>query len=1127
MDGVVSSVYFVRDMTRRRFDGPRTECPVRNRSVPAGIWPDFPDPTGIQPGTNPCTGTGYGFSYGSKLKIGPEPVESCQVSFEPPGRCKCPALIIFLSKYLLWNFVVALPAPSLLLNLAAIPSNDSHFVAFVFGRAFRNGISPIPSGLLQVRASLFSLGSWSSMGNKPGKQEREVVSPLARGRQEILLKVAPPLDHAHLRWLARDLERVHGFTPGNCRAVTPPDHYAEYMRLQGWLDVNLDDPDLSHLFPETPNGTRNVSDNQICRPGSALSMEVTVNSRQGFLSNWVDEAVWEGGTPAVSLGVKNAGTSQSTELAKPPISSLHFITRSHSSTPQFLPPPITSTCAVPLDPQPTSNDHTSLFQSRVHDLLRRGLLSSAQQAIQRFIASSPTVPDAVFAIEFAAASGVDLGLGISCEILRKLLGKFDDAVKLFDRLIGSEDCVLSNAACTMILEGFYEQDKFLEAFDYFVRISDANVKLGMWIYNVLINGLCHQGYVGEAIQVFDIKCKNTGLPPTLHKFKTLFFGLCKKGWLVEAELVFEEMEVQGFFVDKMGLFDKAWVLWNLMSDLGIQPNEVTYNLMIWYYCKQGKLDCAFDYFVRISDPNVKLGMWIYNVLINGLCHQGYVGEAIQVFDIMCKNTGLPPTRHMFKTLFFGLCKKGWLVEAELVFEEMEVQGFFVDKVMYTSLMNAHGKNKKMKMAMRVYFRMLKKGCDPDICTYNTLIHGFLKMGLYDKAWVLWNLMSDLGIQPNEVTYNLMICYYCKQGKLDCATMLLNSMVPCNLAPCVHCYTPIIAALYKQNRCLEVDEMCERMLESGIIPDHVLFFVLMKNEPKGLELQLCLLMLQAIAKTVWLDHSSLSNFDKINSSAGLEQEIELILREITRIDLNLCNVAGSIYVSALCEGGKTEAALACFKNVASAGCIPLLFTFNSLIKRLFQDGRFEDVKSLFEIMQNEGIVPNLETYLIMVKEYCKQEDLASAFGILDQMKEMGPEPNVAIYACIIACLSKQRRISEECFTVAYMTMIKAYTRNGRGDKALNLFEKMIENAIQPSSYSYTALLSGLVKRKIRLKNLVDLMARSKIKADLVLHIAWISCVCGNITGTKKRWHMTSRISKRARDLLFNLLHQKAS
>ncbi|KAJ6688006.1 PENTATRICOPEPTIDE REPEAT-CONTAINING PROTEIN 1 MITOCHONDRIAL, partial [Salix koriyanagi] len=244
--------------------------------------------------------------------------------------------------------------------------------------------------------------------------------------------------------------------------------------------------------------------------------------------------------------------------------------------------------AVPLDPQPTSNDHTSLFQSLVHDLLRRGLLSSAQTSYSEIHCQlSYRPPMQLFAIEFAAASGVDLGLGISCEILRKLvdlgepllvhdfyhdhliargiepdsnivnsmviclakLGKLDDAVKLFDRLIGSEDCVLSNAACTVILEGFYEQDKFLEAFDYFVRISDANVKLGSpgaWSSG---KGILPP-LVTTRGQVFDIRCKNTGLPPTLHMFKTLFFGLCKKGWLVEAELVFEEMEVQGFFVDK-------------------------------------------------------------------------------------------------------------------------------------------------------------------------------------------------------------------------------------------------------------------------------------------------------------------------------------------------------------------------------------------------------------------------------------------------------------------------------------------------------------------------------------------------------------------------------------------------
>ncbi|KAK9939063.1 hypothetical protein M0R45_015772 [Rubus argutus] len=77
-----------------------------------------------------------------------------------------------------------------------------------------------------------------NMGNKPVKQERE----------EVLLKVVPPLDRAYVRWLARDLERIHGFTPANPRAVKPPDHYIEYMRLNGWLDVDLSDPDLAHLL---------------------------------------------------------------------------------------------------------------------------------------------------------------------------------------------------------------------------------------------------------------------------------------------------------------------------------------------------------------------------------------------------------------------------------------------------------------------------------------------------------------------------------------------------------------------------------------------------------------------------------------------------------------------------------------------------------------------------------------------------------------------------------------------------------------------------------------------------------------------------------------------------------------
>ncbi|GAA0170304.1 hypothetical protein LIER_40926 [Lithospermum erythrorhizon] len=78
------------------------------------------------------------------------------------------------------------------------------------------------------------------MGNKPPKPEKE----------EVMLKIVPPLDQSYVRWLARDLERIHGFTPRKVRAIKPPDHYIEYMRLNGWLDLDLDDPDLARLLKQ-------------------------------------------------------------------------------------------------------------------------------------------------------------------------------------------------------------------------------------------------------------------------------------------------------------------------------------------------------------------------------------------------------------------------------------------------------------------------------------------------------------------------------------------------------------------------------------------------------------------------------------------------------------------------------------------------------------------------------------------------------------------------------------------------------------------------------------------------------------------------------------------------------------
>ncbi|KAF4368368.1 hypothetical protein F8388_019085 [Cannabis sativa] len=748
--------------------------------------------------------------------------------------------------------------------------------------------------------------------------------------------------------------------------------------------------------------------------------------------------------------------------------------------------PLTS-WALPMETSDTSfstiaNDHKSLCLTLAEQLIRRGLLCSAQQVMQRLVNHSSSVSDAISVVNFGIERGLDLDLGTYGALIKKLV----------------------DSGQHQLAEALYRD-------------------------NVCVRGI----------------------DPDSLILTHMIICFCKLGKLEEAS----------FHLDKLLVKNSV-------------PCKATCNSLLKELYEREMILDAFDFFVWISNAKVFLGFWCSR-LIDRLCIRGYMDEALQVFDIMRERIGYLPTVHMYKSLFYGFCKRGRVVEAELLFGEMESHDVYIDKTMYTSLIHEYCQSKKMKMAMRVFLRMLKTGCVPDNRTCNTLIHGFVKLGLFDKGWVISKQMVDWGMQPDVISYGIMISEYCKEGKCDSALMLLDTMISCSLIPSVHCYTVLINALNREKRFTEIDELYKNMLKNGIVPDHVLYFTLLKNYPKGHELRLALMILQAIGKNgCGIDLSTLSASNDMFPPGDLEQEIEVLLGEIVKRDLNVASVAFSVYICALCMDSKTDAALNCLDRMANLGCRPLLFTFNSLIKSLCSEGLFEDVESLMAIMEEQGIMADLTTYLIMINELCKQGDVESALGVLDHMEDMGMRPGVAIYDSIIACLGREKCVveAENMFKrmleagvdpdeVVYTTMIMAYLNNERVIEARQLFEKMMENSIQPSMLSYTALISGLVKRNMTDKGciylarmlrdgvlpnvvlytslithslkkgkfefafrLVDLMNYSRIEFDLVTYIALVSGVCRNIPVIQNKQHILSRQSLQAWQMLFRLLHQ---
>lgn len=79
----------------------------------------------------------------------------------------------------------------------------------------------------------------------------EPSADILEKRAKIILEkvdLSPKLDPLLVRAIDNVYKGYGPFYVKNPHPVRPSDHYLEIMRLKGWLDLDLNDPDLAPLF---------------------------------------------------------------------------------------------------------------------------------------------------------------------------------------------------------------------------------------------------------------------------------------------------------------------------------------------------------------------------------------------------------------------------------------------------------------------------------------------------------------------------------------------------------------------------------------------------------------------------------------------------------------------------------------------------------------------------------------------------------------------------------------------------------------------------------------------------------------------------------------------------------------
>ncbi|KNA21876.1 hypothetical protein SOVF_039220 [Spinacia oleracea] len=377
----------------------------------------------------------------------------------------------------------------------------------------------------------------------------------------------------------------------------------------------------------------------------------------------------------------------------------------------------------------------------------------------------------------------------------------------------------------------------------------------------------------------------------LHKDTNLstkfaaFYANCGK--MEKAEIIFDQIEFKSSFLwnymirgyTGCGFYFKSLLFYREMISLGIRPDNFTYpfvikacgdsfliafgkiihgevvisgfesdvyvgNCLLAMYLKFGEMGNARLVFDRMS----KRDLTSWNTMITGYAKSGYSREALSFFNLFLRS-GLVPD----STTLLGLLSA--CSDLQMVDMGKEVHCYVLrnsllssHRFLTNSLVELYCKCKMMMYAWRLFSVSLK-----DSVTWNTIISGYVQIGMAFEGLKLFCQMVSYGEQPDLATIitllraceqvtaidfgmsihsylvqkgfgcsimaaTSLIGMYAQSGRLSCSKRVFGEIAEKTLIS----WTAMISAYGHHGKGREAVSVFNQMVENGIVPDEGAF-----------------------------------------------------------------------------------------------------------------------------------------------------------------------------------------------------------------------------------------------------------------------------------------------------------------
>jgi pentatricopeptide repeat protein len=611
------------------------------------------------------------------------------------------------------------------------------------------------------------------------------------------------------------------------------------------------------------------------------------------------------------------------------------------------------------------------------------------------------------------------------------------------------------------------------------RVHAHIIKSGMqpdiYLGNTLLNMYANTGSVIDAHRVFD------KLPrKDVVSWNTMIVGYAKHGYGEEAFRLFHQMQQEGFKPDTVtctsilkactGPRALEWgkhVHSHIMK-AGYNVDVRVVTALISMYTKCGKNKEAFEVFYNMQEAGVEPDNVTYTSILNACTSPASLEGGRQVHAQIQKSRFDADVR-LWNAIIGMYVKCGSIKEAFNMFHEMQQKCVEPDSITYMSILNACATPATLEWGKKLHANIRKSGLDSDVRLANALIGMYAKCGASNEAFNVFHQMHQEGAVLDRVTYICILKACASPMALELGRQVHAHIKKSGFDSDVRVRTALICMYVQCGSDQEAFEVFHHMQGEGVVPDKVTYMSILNAFASPAALKSGKQVHVHVRKS-GLEHDLRLATALISMYArcgGYEEAFEMY-HNMQQQGLELDNVAYISILNACASPAALEDGKEVHSNVSRSGFNNDVSVGNALMSMYSRCGASEEAFKVFDQMQRDGVEIDIMSYTCILKACASLAAISEGKQLHANIIQAGFGTDIQIGNALIDMYAKCGSLEAACQVfdvmperdvISWTAMIVGLAQHGCGEEALQVFEQMRVEGVEPNAVTFVGVLSA--------------------------------------------------------------------